>query len=118
MTDEEYSQAMEHELASADVARRAGNKGMVRVCARRAAGMAIRWLLERRPRAGWETDIMRQLQRISTDMSFPESVREAAARLCAHVATDFSYGSSATPIGDAREIIGYVSALLAQDDVR
>ncbi len=118
MTDEEYSQAMKHELASAEIALRAGNTGMVRVCARRAAGLAIRWFLERRPQAGWKDDMMWQLQRISTETSFPESVREAARRLCAHVTPDFSYHSSATPLSDAREIIGYVSATLTEDDVR
>ncbi|HWR67286.1 MAG TPA: hypothetical protein VN364_14305 [Bellilinea sp.] len=42
MFETETQKAIDLELARADQARQAGNEGMARVCARRAAGIAVR----------------------------------------------------------------------------
>ncbi len=115
MTDEEYEQEIRKELSTADRAAHAGNEGMVRVCARRAAGTAIRRLLERRPQPGWEKDVMGQLRNMSSDKSFPQDVRESAARLCARISSDFAYDPASTPLNDARAIIDHISSILSHD---
>jgi hypothetical protein len=41
MTNSSWKQAIKKEFAQAQTAREAGNEGMARVCARRAAGIAV-----------------------------------------------------------------------------
>jgi len=93
------------ELATADQAKKAGNEGMVRVCARRAAGVAITFWLEFNPRQGWGVDAMNQLRSLALDDSFPLPVREAAERLNTKVTEQFTSPFTIDPVQDSRTII-------------
>jgi len=79
---------VEKELAQAHKARAMGNEGQARVCARRAAGIAIREWYKRRLGSGWHGDAVKQLQRLQADALAPEKVREAARRLTTVVGLD------------------------------
>jgi hypothetical protein len=91
------------ELARAEAARRAGNEGMARVCARRAAGMALRL----RHASGGEgnRDALVLLRDVAGEEGAPEGVRRAAERLIARVRADFTPAHPHDPIEDARTII-------------
>lgn len=93
---------IESELQQAREAQLTGNPGLARVCARRAAGIAIRkWL-------GQAGDAMKQLGRLQADQRMPENVREAARRLSTKVQLDHTLPFESDPIEDARVIIEYV----------
>jgi hypothetical protein len=106
-------EAIEKELAIGREARRIGNKGKARVCARRAAGLAIGFWLRDRP--GWGTDAISKLRHLHDEASVPLAVREAALRLTTRVAEDFSLPFTHDPLEDARCI---VSALLPSPEDR
>jgi len=99
---------VEKELAQAHKARAMGNEGQARVCARRAAGIAIRAWYQRRAASGWQGDAMKQLQRLQDDALVPEKVREAARRLTAVVGLEHQLPFGDDPIEDARGIIEFV----------
>jgi len=98
---------IETELAQAQKAREAGNEGQARVCARRAAGIAIREWYKRRLGSGWHGDALKQLQRLQTDALAPENVRAAAQRLTTKVDFDHTLPFENDPIEDARRIIEF-----------
>jgi len=98
---------VEKELAQAHKARAMGNEGQARVCARRAAGIAIREWYKRRAEAGWHGDAMKQLQRLQADMLAPEEVRAAARRLTTVVSLDHRLPFADDPIEDAQGIIEF-----------
>jgi hypothetical protein len=96
---------VERELAQAHKARAAGNEGQARVCARRAAGIAIREWYKRRLGSSWHGDAVKQLQRLQADALAPEKVREAARRLTTRVDFDHTLPFEDDPLEDARLII-------------
>ena len=67
MTRTQTLERIEQEFATAHHARKTGNNGMVRVCARRAAGTAITNWLEQNQREGWGVDAMNQLKNLQND---------------------------------------------------
>lgn len=107
MTKQEVTELIEKEFATAEQARKIGNDGMVRVCARRAAGAAISVWLQSSPRQGWGMDAMSQLRALQLDDSIPLSVRDAAHHLTAKVTEQFTPAFPADPILDSRIIIDY-----------
>ena len=98
------------ELAAAAAARAAGNHGMVRVCARRAAGAALRWWIVRNGLRNWGSDAVTQLRRLHSEAGVSEDVRGAAARLTARVREDFTLPFDHDPIDDSRLIVTWIMA--------
>ncbi len=101
---------IERELARAEAAQREGNDGMVRVCARRAVGMAAEAWLERFPGKKWHGDALNHLRRICAEESFPPDIRRAAERLMTKVTQRDTAPFSTDPIADARSIIAHLDA--------
>ena len=101
---------IERELARADTAQREGNDGMVRVCARRAVGLAAEAWLERFPGKNRRGDALNHLRRISAEESFPQDIRQAAERLMTKVTQRDSAPFSTDPIADARSVIAHLDA--------
>lgn len=106
--DERIERELQHALA----AQAQGNDGEARVCARRAAGWAIRAYYQRRDdpvgRLQWGGDAMTQLKRLQNDAAVPESVRAAAARLTTKVDFDHKLPFEEDAVEDARGIIRFV----------
>lgn len=98
---------IERELGTGAYAAREGNEGMARVCARRAAGMAIAYWLESHPHPGWGAHAMQYLRSVHTEGSFPQEVRDAAFRLAARVTQNFSSPLPNDPIADSRMIVEF-----------
>lgn len=85
MSVEDWKLDFEAELQRAESARRSGNEGQARVCARRAAGLLSRQYLRRRsfPVEGYSAyDLIAVLQE---QPSLPEGVRAILAHLRARV---------------------------------
>ncbi len=116
-SDQYYREQIEHELAAAREALRAGNDGRARVCARRAAGEAITWYLTRHPQPFWPVDAIRQLLMVKEDGAFPQEIRDAAARLTMKVTEQFAYTSGSEPLQDARRIIDYIASRMEEPGV-
>jgi hypothetical protein len=100
---------IEAELTLAREAQAAGQPGKARVCARRAAGWAIREWYRRVEGAGWGGDALKQLSRLRDDERAPEAVRQAAARLTTKVDEHHELPFDADPVEDARTLIAFVS---------
>lgn len=105
-----HSERIKEELAKAEAALREGNDGMVRVCARRAVGLAAEAWLERFPGKHWRGDALNQLRQIWADESFPQDIRRAAERLMTKVTQRDTAPFSTDPIADARRIIAHLDA--------
>ncbi|HEX9657429.1 MAG TPA: hypothetical protein VGB89_11015 [Bacteroidota bacterium] len=108
MTKAEAAEEIDKELSMAARARIVGNEGMVRVCARRAAGGALRFWLHSNPRHEWMGDVIRQLQVLSKEESVPVEVREAAARLTTRVTPQFESPHSQDPLTDCKTIVDFL----------
>jgi hypothetical protein len=96
-----------------------GNDGKARVCARRAAGVALRAWHRARGNAGAPADAQSLLKAVSPESGLPAEAVDAAGRLSASVAAAGSAGAGAVaagsrattdPIADARIIIAAVEA--------
>ncbi len=99
---------IEKEFAQGEQARKKGNDGMVRVCARRAAGVAIAYWLESHRREGWGVDALNQLRNLQLDESMPQSLREAALRLTTKITEQFTPVFPTDPVEDSKIIIDYL----------
>jgi HEPN domain-containing protein len=93
------------EIALAEEARSAGREGRARVCARRAAGLAARRLLQARGipiRSASAYDALRSLAGLD---DFPHDLRRAAGRLTERVTQGFILPHEEDPLADARRVI-------------
>jgi HEPN domain-containing protein len=106
-TRAEVENDIQKELATARAAHERGNDGMMRVCARRAAGIAIAYWLRRHPRPHRGLDAMSLLRTVASDDSMPEPIRQAATRLTTRITEKFTLPFSQDPIEDATIIINY-----------
>ena len=79
---------------------RQGNAGKARVCARRAAGMAIRAWLTTMKDTVYGTNFMHHLGGLADDPRWPTAVRESAWRLAARGTPD---GGFLMPLPDPLE---------------
>jgi hypothetical protein len=99
-----WKDAFEAEIQQAETARAAGNEGMARVCARRAAGAAAGEYLQRRglalrtPSAYDRLRFLRELPGVS-----PRAA-QAAERLLARVTPEYTLPVEADLIAEARQL--------------
>jgi hypothetical protein len=108
ITREQTLDMIHREFATAAQAAGLGNEGMVRVCARRAAGAAISYWRQTHRRVGWGIDALHQLQGLSAERTLPQPVREAATRLSTRVTPQFTSGFPTDPVEDSRIIINHL----------
>jgi hypothetical protein len=112
-TREEYLEQIEKEFLLAEAASAARNEGKVRVCARRAAGIALAWFASRHQRPGWRADAFGMLHGAREEAEFSDAVRQAASRLTAKVNDRFEYPHAERPVDDARMIVQAVIERMA-----
>lgn len=104
MERSELRSRIEAELALGRAAL-ASRPGRARVCARRAAGWAIRARYQALDGPGWSGDAMHQLARLLADPAAPATARAAAARLSTRVDHDHRLPFEDDPLVDAGLII-------------
>lgn len=107
MTRDDALAAISKEISTGTKAIESGNNGMGRVCARRAAGVAISFWLETHPHTAWGGDVMHLLRSVQDEHSLPTNVREAAMRLTTRITEQFTSQFSNNPVEDSRIIIHY-----------
>jgi hypothetical protein len=96
------------ELNAAEQALAEDNPGRARVCARRAAGLAIRAWYQRRESPAWSGDAMTQLVRLRADTDVPGPIRQAAVRLTTKVDEEHKLPFEDDPVQDAERIVAFV----------
>jgi len=96
------------ELERGRAAQAAGQAGRARVCARRAAGLAIKAWYQARAGGLWGGDALTQLRRLQAEAAVPDGVRAAAGRLTTTVDGDHALPFADDPLVDAGLIIDYV----------
>lgn len=108
----DWQQEIESELERARQARARGNEGLARVCARRAAGRAVREYLDRQgihPSTQSAYDLLNQ---IKTDPQLAPHLRLIADHLTLRVNEEFQLPVNADLIAEAaqfsRELLGTV----------
>lgn len=97
------------ELQAAEAARAEGNEGKARVCARRAAGYAIRAFYRQSRGGTWTGSALQQLKTLRDDEAQPESLRAAAQRLTAQVNHDHAMPFQEDVLDDARLLVAALS---------
>jgi hypothetical protein len=108
MPEEAALRDITREIATARYAQKLGNDGMVRVCARRAAGLAISLWLRSNPQQGWGVDAMNQLRSLYREQTMPHAVRDAALRLATKLSETTGAPATVDPLGDAEILIHHL----------
>jgi hypothetical protein len=93
------------ELARAHRARRDGNEGRARVCARRAAGWAASSYYERKTGMEAPRSALSILTWLRDDESTADEIRAIAMRLTAHVTPSHELPFDEDPLEDAQRMI-------------
>lgn len=115
-SDETALVAAAAELERGRRARAAGNEGMARTCARRAAGRALDVYALHRPGSSGGRSALGRLQALQHEPGVPEAVRRAAEHLTARVTADHTLPFADDPIADAAVIVRFVAELDTQAD--
>ncbi len=97
----------QRELEMAYQARLAGNEGKARVCARRAAGIAIGVWLTRIQSASKVVSAIERLRAVADDVRQPDNIRAAAHHLTLRINVDHELPVAADPLEDARQLLTF-----------
>jgi hypothetical protein len=92
------------EFDRGEAARARGNEGQARVCARRAAGIAIREYLERRGETVRISSAYDLLSRLIEDPLVSGEVKQAAAYLTMRVDKDFKLPADVDLLAESRRL--------------
>jgi hypothetical protein len=99
----EWQAEIESELEKAEQARTRGNEGQARVCARRAAGIAVREYLTRRGVRPASLSAYDLLNTVKTDPGLSTELQEIAGLLTLRVNEEFKLPGDADLIAAARQ---------------
>jgi hypothetical protein len=101
---------VEREMALAYRARRDGNEGRARVCARRAAGWAASSYFERVTGMQAPRSALSILTWLRDDESIAGEIRSGAKRLTTHVSPSHIFPFDEDPLEDAQRIVDEFAA--------
>jgi hypothetical protein len=104
MSTLDWQSQFESEMQQASKARAAGNEGMARVCARRAAGIVIGEYFRRSDRPLNTPSAYDRLKQLSRLPGVPAPALEAASHLAMRVTLDFKLPVEADLLADARRL--------------
>lgn len=103
MVDKNWRTTFDHELDQAEAARREGNEGKARVCARRAAGIAIGEYLARQgefvPGSAYA-----RIQALASRPATPPELRAVCAHLLLRITPDHELPVEADLIAETRRL--------------
>lgn len=95
---------LETEFERAEAARANGNEGQARVCARRAAGIAIREYYARRGQSVHTPSAYDLLQLLTDEPQLPSELRQAAIYLTLRVNEEFKLPVDVDLLDEARKL--------------
>lgn len=99
-----WKQEFNREIERAQTVRAQGNEGQARVCARRAAGAAIREYLTRRGRPIPSPSAYDLLNLIAADETLDSTLRQTALNLATRVTEDFRLPIDVDLISEAHRL--------------
>jgi HEPN domain-containing protein len=102
MTD--WKAQLELEFEHAEAARARGNEGQTRVCARRAAGIAIREYYARRGQSVRTPSAYDLLQLLTDEPQLSKELKQAAAYLTLRVTEEFKLPVEVDLLNEARKL--------------
>lgn len=102
MTD--WKENLQNEFERAKAARARGNEGQARVCARRAAGIAIREYYGRRGQPFRTSSAYDLLQLLAEDPLLSPDLKQAAAYLTLRVTEEFKLPIDVDLLDEARKL--------------
>lgn len=97
-----WSDQVEEELRQAEIARRDGNEGRARVCARRAAGIIVAEYLERINRPATGPSAYDRLRFFCSQEDLPSHARQVASHFLERVTTEWTLPIDADLLAEAR----------------
>ena len=100
----DWKARFEDEIHHAEEARAAGNEGMARVCARRAAGIAIGEHLRRQGLPTGGPSAYEHLRNLRLDPRLPPDLVESVEHLLLRVTSEHNLPVQADLIADARRL--------------
>jgi len=95
------------EINTGQEAKKIGNIGKARVCARRGCGIAIEYWLQYHPGKDWGESAISMLTQLGKDQTIPKNIRDAAEGLTKKVDRSFETGVNEDPLEDGETIIEY-----------
>jgi hypothetical protein len=98
----DWKQDLHLEFSRAESARARGNEGQARVCARRAAGIAIREFLARAGTPAQGASAVDLLNAMKDDPRFPRDLEPVLEHLTVRVAENFRLPVDADLVAEAR----------------
>ena len=115
MDVENFSAAVRRELAMARESRQAGQEGKARVCARRAAGFALKELLEEASGQQVSRNLYYLLQQAPSVLDLPDHAVRSIQHLTMRVDTDNQLPDGVDLIREAESAIRFFSKLTAEN---
>ena len=112
MFQERTLAVINQELSSGEEARTRGLEGRVRVCARRAAGTAVRAYLEEKALPVPGANFVDLLEVVQSLLEVPPEARHSAARLLERVNESYSLDSGNDLLAEARNLINILASLV------
>ena len=100
----EWKEQLQIEFERAEAARGRGNEGQARVCARRAAGIAIREYYTRRGKPVRTPSAYDLLQRLADEPLLSPELRRASAYLTLRVTEEFKLPVDIDLLDEARKL--------------
>ncbi len=100
----DWKARLEQEFERAAEARARGNEGQARVCARRAAGIAIREYYARRGQTIRTSSAYDLLQLLTEESHLPPDLKQAARYLTLRVTEEFKLPVDADLLDEARKL--------------
>jgi HEPN domain-containing protein len=101
---EDWKAQLQTEFERAEAARERGNEAQARVCARRAAGIAIREYYARRGQAVRTPSAYDLLQLLRDEPQLSPELKQAAAYLTLRVTEEFKLPVAVDPLEEARKL--------------
>jgi hypothetical protein len=99
----DWQSQIQAEFDRAVLARQRGNEGQARVCARRAAGIAVREFLSRRGNIPPNTSAYDVLNLVKEDPLLPTDLKQIADHLTVRVTEEFKLPLDVDLVAEARE---------------
>lgn len=105
-----YPLEVDLEFSRAAEARSRGNEGRARVCARRAAGIAVKAYFSRKKRRATSSSAVDLLNQLSADPQLPDELKLAVQHLTLRVDEKFELPADVDLIADARKLCDWLLA--------
>jgi hypothetical protein len=111
MTTPDWEASFLTEIEQAQAARRRGKEGMARVCARRAAGIAVQAYFNRRGLDNGSPSAVERLKLLIALPETPEAVREIARYFLIHVTPEYALPIDVDLLEEAQKLRLSLAAL-------